>query len=286
MIILECGELNNLTLFGNATKPYKIHFPKGSYLVELWGASGGGNDGGKGGYAKGILNLTSSRTLYIYVGGAGKSTGSVNGCIEGGWNGGGKACSYGDQSSGGGATDIRLSKNDLYNDRIIVAGGGGGAAGTRYYVGEKYSGGYGGGTKGGTAYGWSASRSKSYGELYATGGTQTEPGNAAIMVCEFTNENGKWGAGGMCAGCSFYCGGGGGGYYGGAGGSDVTGGGGGSGYFDPNFISNGVLLGGNEKGKTGNGEIRIITLFNNNCATKTKNEISLFLFVLTFIFTS
>ena len=260
MIALEPGVFYNLSFQGNITEPYKVRFPRGTFLLELWGASGGGPYGGLGGYAAGKLVLKRTRTLYLYIGGEGKTTGAVNNCIEGGWNGGGKACSGAYQCSGGGATDIRLTENDNYDERIIVAGGGGGAAGSNSLIEEKYVAGYGGGEEGGTANGSSGTQHKDFGELYATGGTQETFGTAVIMACTFTNENGTIGKGGACAGCYNYCGGGGGGYFGGAGGVDVTGGGGGSGYFNPHYITNGVLKNGNENGKKGNGEVRILTL--------------------------
>src|SRR5690554_4979503 len=74
-----------------------VTLPAGSYEIEAWGADGGNNlaadTGGKGGYSKGILNVTSSGTYYIYVGGRG-STG-VSQSATGGYNGGGDSGIHG-----------------------------------------------------------------------------------------------------------------------------------------------------------------------------------------------
>ena len=131
----------------------------GKYLLEVWGAQGGGKsfsgntnsgDGGKGGYSKGTITLSKGQKLYIYVGGHGES--SSTGLASGGWNGGGSAWATSTSepaNGGGGATDIRygaytdpLNSTSL-NQRIIVAGGGGGGGEDS---GE--TGGAGGGTTG------------------------------------------------------------------------------------------------------------------------------------------
>lgn len=95
------------------------------YQFELWGASGGGTNGGKGAYieAYSALPYPANTTLYIYVGGQGDGT-------IGGWNGG--ANSTGAGYGGGGATDISSvggawDSSDRLPYRIMVAGGGGGA---------------------------------------------------------------------------------------------------------------------------------------------------------------
>ncbi len=66
----------------------------GKYKLEVWGASGGGTNGGKGGYSVGYLDLEGGELLNVYVGGKG-SSGSVgySGGI-GGWNGGGNGAYY------------------------------------------------------------------------------------------------------------------------------------------------------------------------------------------------
>ncbi|GBR75597.1 hypothetical protein NO2_0255 [Candidatus Termititenax persephonae] len=90
----------------------------GTYRLEVCGAQGGNVNnyfGGKGGYTKCNISLTTGNTLYVYVGG------------QGGYNGGGVSTGNGKGTLyGGGATDIRLGGQNLTN-RIIVAGGGGGA---------------------------------------------------------------------------------------------------------------------------------------------------------------
>ena len=119
------------------------------YRIELWGAQGGEGSGGStstnpatgyfGTYTSGTIELNENESLYLYVGGQGKS------CSEnatGGWNGGSTGvpnnCSYGG-GGGGGATDVRYfestpSSSNLawnsnlgLNSRIMVASGGGGS---------------------------------------------------------------------------------------------------------------------------------------------------------------
>ena len=145
----------------------------GNYTMECWGASGGtgllisswqsqmtscniSNIYGRGAYAKGIINLTTSTNdghLYVYVGGKGESVVTYTASqrqsgvaydqnaeggywkheTAGGFNGGGiGAYSPGDDHSGGGggATDIRLNNNATdWDSRIMVAAGGGGGNG-------------------------------------------------------------------------------------------------------------------------------------------------------------
>ena len=95
------------------------------YMFELWGASGGGTNGGKGAYLKAYSDQAYpvSQTLYVYVGGQGSGT-------TGGWNGG--ANSTGAGYGGGGASDISAvggewNDADRLQSRIIIAAGGGGA---------------------------------------------------------------------------------------------------------------------------------------------------------------
>lgn len=103
----------------------------GTYRIELWGASGGDLEpyvGGKGSYTDGYIALKKNQILYVYVGGQGTNT------AVGGYNGGDSLLpgeeAFG--SSGGGATDIRLTGGawnsfDSLKSRIMVAAGGGGA---------------------------------------------------------------------------------------------------------------------------------------------------------------
>src|SRR5690606_36675266 len=128
-----------------------VTLPAGSYEIEAWGADGGSgfdssliNNEGKGGYSKGILNVATSTTYYIYVGGKGEdATGTGSGAVYlGGWNGDGDSgannyttvtgyCAGG----GGGGTDIRTTQNSTYANRLIVAGGGGGGVYSTTYPG-------------------------------------------------------------------------------------------------------------------------------------------------------
>ena len=118
-----------------------ITLTPGNYKLEVWGAQGGGdysgNYGGKGAYATGNYNVTSTITIYAYVGGQGTNARSSNDGSSGtgsagGYNGG----AYGGGSrgpGGGGATDFRTingtwNNSDSLNSRLIVAGGGGGDA--------------------------------------------------------------------------------------------------------------------------------------------------------------
>ncbi len=137
-----------------------------TYKIECWGAQGADHYraavsyhsatthyGGRGGYVKGYISFTSSRTLYLYTG------------DQAGYNGGGviKSNQATMGANGGGGTDVRLSAatssgwNGVASlrSRIIVAAGGGGgnnrwsdsgAAGTWWGEGD---GGYGGGLNGG-----------------------------------------------------------------------------------------------------------------------------------------
>ena len=129
---------------------------RGLYLVEGWGASGGGGIkySGKGAYIRGTLFLRSTTTLFVTIGGIGET--SVHGPKEifnGGCNGGGNGGlghnSYSSGSGGGGSTDIRLSTTSL-SSRIFVAAGGGGSFGQQS-SGPPGRGGHGGNEIGGLA---------------------------------------------------------------------------------------------------------------------------------------
>lgn len=128
----------------------------GTYKLECWGAQGSGKDnyfhsqmgyGGHGGYSVGILSLTESKPIFVYVGGMGQAGNSANTRMDGGFNGGGSAFSQNEDdpgAGGGGGTDIRIGVDSLHA-RVIVAGGGGGG-------GEDNDvGGVGGGLSGGCA---------------------------------------------------------------------------------------------------------------------------------------
>ncbi|MDD4376383.1 MAG: glycine rich domain-containing protein [Clostridia bacterium] len=85
--------------------------------------------------------------------------------------------------AGGGATDIRINGNTLYN-RVIVAGGGGG----RGYTIES-TGGYGGGSTGGASIQNNATNG-------GTGGTLTQGGTCTKVYGGAIGSNGAFGTGG------------------------------------------------------------------------------------------
>jgi hypothetical protein len=115
----------------------------GKYQIEVWGADGGdgsdatytGGNGGKGGYSQGILNLTSTTTLYLVVGekGENSSAGISNGFGgNGGFGaggGGGTSWMSGNSSGGGGGgglSGIFTNSISFANSKIIAGGGGAG----------------------------------------------------------------------------------------------------------------------------------------------------------------
>ena len=137
----------------------------GMYTIEAWGAQGGNGYnavGGNGGYSRGTVKLTKGEMLYIRVGGKGTDSGtSYSRAIKnGGYNGGGNGAVsqyqeydssisgyvsyYTFAGAGGGSSDVRIGKDNLYA-RIIVAGGGSGGIATGSNGG--YSGYVGGGTR-------------------------------------------------------------------------------------------------------------------------------------------
>lgn len=165
----------------------------GTYLLETWGAEGGTSGyGGKGGYAKGEIELTKGQTLNVSVGG------------QTGWNGGGSGHGRA-TDSGGGKTDI----TPVGEDYLIVAGGGGGWGSRSNIVG-----GDGGGLTG--AKGGDGSSNRQGGN----GGGQSQSSNGGSGVT--SGGSGTKGQGGSNnSGSNSGGGGGGGGYFGGgAGGSD------------------------------------------------------------------
>ena len=179
------------------------------YLIETWGASGGGNvvnyhtsasAGGMGGYAAAIFKIQKNTDLYIYVGGKGVYGAGSNtyGGPIGGWNGGGNGGTSA-SGSGGGATDVRLiptSAKNIWNEtnslysRFIVAGGAGGTddSGGTYNGSNDGCGGSGVGLKG---------QGACYDGVIKDGyaGTQTE-GNALGAGASVTTKTDTGGAGG------------------------------------------------------------------------------------------
>jgi hypothetical protein len=214
----------------------------GSYKLEVWGGQGGNAscsvviEGGKGGYSVGVYFLQPKQTIYIYVGGEGESgsQGSSGNTKYGGWNGGGNALSDGGNENanyqsilhggGGGGTDIRLTLNTEYQDRLIVAGGGAGSGGepsSNSLYRNSAKPGDGGGING------TGSFLNTYDgqRIGGGGGTQTSGGSGGTYFSNI-GQQGVFGIGGNSTTTidNYYPGGGGGGYDGGCPG------GGGSGY--------------------------------------------------------
>ena len=118
---------------------------KRGFEFSVFGAEGGGEIGGKGGYSYGTLILNKRVTFFVFVGCRGSDE------ITGGFNGGGHGGKgdpikkYYSGGGGGDSSDIRVDPEDL-DSRIIVAGGGGGSCGFSWS-----GGGDGGGLTGGTS---------------------------------------------------------------------------------------------------------------------------------------
>jgi len=202
---------------------------KTSAIFKIWGAGGGGTNGGSGGYTTGTYTLVGGRSYNIYVGKtAGK--GSTGGYPGGG--GGGNTTNAGYGYGGGGYSGVQDSTNSTY---LAIAGAGGGAtASNGGPVGR------GGGTSG-------ESVSNGYGTN--GGGTQSAGGSVGITVDTTATAGGSLTGGrAVDSGTGSWTGGGGGGagYYGGAGGETgggaVTGGAGGSGYVNTSYTSNGTTV--------------------------------------------
>src|SRR5690554_96535 len=269
------GQAQIYTYTGSAQT---VSLPAGSYEIEAWGADGGNTTGtnsnagvaklgGKGGYARGILTLTTPTTLSIYVGGKGNTEGlNVPGGFNGGGNSGDGTSTSGVCGSGGGASDVRVGGNAL-TDRVIVAGGGGGAGYQECNgAANVISGGHGGGLTGGTPI------VGSYANRLGQGGTQTAGGAGGTEInygaTPGAGSFGLGGNGGTATSTSGNGAGGGGGWYGGGAGSHgyycAGGGGGGSSYIggvttgvtmmygDPGFLPN--------PDATGNGTVVITSM--------------------------
>ena len=218
----------------------------GLYKLEVWGAQGGnatcntsGTEGGYGGYSVGAINLNQNDTLYINVGGQGKTVTNKNEKTAGGYNGGGSAYggdgngnSYGGKDctgAGGGATHIATSSGLLssfsnsLDDLLIGAGGGGGSA--WYFAYGAYlcygTGGSGGGMNGLDSYNWATNSCGGIAAVQGKGGTQSAGG-----IAQTNGGAGSFGLGGFHD--SFNNAGGGGGFFGGSS-SSAHGAGGGSG---------------------------------------------------------
>ncbi len=242
------------------------------YKLEVWGAQGtsvlnsswNGNTrtapGGKGGYAKGQIDLSQNNIVYICVGQKGynyadvvdtdkQGFGNYNMAREYGFNGGGAG-----HARGGGATHIALNndRGELKNyanhqsSVLIVAGGGGGNELT--YDGEGGAGGGSAGSDGTGAYehdGFSVNNN-------GKGGTDSAGGAGGVSAGEGkgAGQNGSFGLGGSSVQVNIYekGAGGGGGWYGGGGSTAYAGtGGGGSGHLHSS-IKNGSMQSGVREG--------------------------------------
>ena len=285
---LRTGDKLNCPYSGSAIQ---ITLPKGTYELECWGAQGGDSTrkaeglGGRGGYAKGTINLNTETVLYLLSGGKGSATTEKTVQQGGGFNGGGHGTSTSTtytSTGGGGASDIRIGQNSLYA-RVIVAGGGGGGYAYSTKNTENYAeGGYGGGTSGSDGVN-KGSNTTSF--LPGKGGTQLAPGDSYYGTASADSSRSEYAGFGYGANAQInasYSIGGGGGWYGG-GSARRAGGGGGSGYVynssnsanypsgcllnSDYYLSNTSLLGAGglwnspdgatESGHSGNGYVRI-----------------------------
>ena len=245
--------------------PIEATLPRGSYLLEVWGASGchqeiSVNKVANGGYSRGVLFLSYPTKAYFYIGASGTFTTGINSFAQPSFNGGGAGKNGHDGAigtSGGGGTDIRLEKSDLYH-RVIVAGGDGG-------VSNNYTctSGHGGGITGTTV-------SCTHPGTVGKGGEQTGPENRFGFGSNVTTNDG--------------CGGGGGWFGGTAGNGYEAAGGGGSGFiFTPEsyqiaqeaklalpkkyFLRYASMSNGSDTSYSGDGKIVITYLPSASCAT-------------------
>lgn len=237
-------------LFRYAGEPSIISLCESQYKLEVWGAKGGDSigkggscscrtnwqkvEGGLGGYSRGVLHLDRRETVYVFVGGQGKTADSNDGDTTGGGypDGGGTKTGHHKTDyptvpgTGGGSTSIRIG-SDSDHSRVIVAGGGGGASGDHSNVSP---GGFGGGQSGSNGV---------YCGSLGNGGAGTQTGSTRCQGFndESCGEAGKFGRGasGGYRRERDSGGGGGGGWYGGGSGGfgwgwECSSGGGGSGW--------------------------------------------------------
>ena len=119
--------ISNFTYIG-ASQTFTVQYT-GTYRIQCWGAQGRC----QGAYTSGNIYLNKGTNLYVYVGSAGvqSSTSLSSPTVFNGGGGYTSGCLDYNNSTGGGATDIRLV-NGNWDDfsslksRIIVAAGGGG----------------------------------------------------------------------------------------------------------------------------------------------------------------
>ena len=144
--IIHALTTSNIEHFTEPCVQTRLILRPGKYLLEVWGASGGGKEGVRtsGGYSRGTLTLDDFTEAFVTVasGGLTDSNEVAGTYLAGSCNRGGQARTYGSLSGywfgcGGGATDVRLNSRHL-TSRLIVAGG----------SGNIHKGGRGGGTEG------------------------------------------------------------------------------------------------------------------------------------------
>ena len=176
---------------------------EGIYKLEVWGAQGSsGWSGGisaNGGYSYGNIHLIGGTVLYIYTGGS---------VVYNVFNGGGgysSGCADFNNSTGGGATDIRLASGEWNNfnslkSRIMVAAGAGGN------IGPLTKPGYGGGLVSVTANGAYPGYDDDYGEV--SGVSQTSGFSFGIGQTGNSGSTGhdrSGGGGGYYGGYAYRC---------------------------------------------------------------------------------
>jgi hypothetical protein len=224
----------------------------------MWGAAGGGaagegysDAGGAGGYASGIINLTSISTLLVQVGaggGQGRGTRAYP-------NGGLPAVRSGYTSGCGGGRSALFNTSVSAANSLLIAGGGGGGGGHGYgstAAGYNYQGGNGGGTESTGSMGYRPSGVVVNGNTELTdlragpsnGGTNTSPTEGKALgrsAAQFQGADAGTGTSFESGGWNAAGGGGDGWYGGGVQDSMHGGGGGGSGYYNSSFVTSQTL---------------------------------------------
>ena len=232
--------------FTNSEQTYTPLIANKTYLMECWGASGDRTSNqyyygatssynphpGKGGYTYATTTLSSTSTLFVYVGSTYQR-----------FNGGGDGQPRGADASHIATVTGKLSTLSGQQDKVlIVAGGAGGAS-------DNSTGGYGGGLTGGDGSATSP-------HIAPTGGSATEGGEWGYYNKSNAGEKnyyggkGSFGQGGagwfktlvdgvdMSSSYQDPGGGGGGGWYGGGGMGGAGGGAGGSGHVKTGLTGN------------------------------------------------
>jgi hypothetical protein len=194
--------ISNFTYTG-ASQTFTVQYT-GTYRIQCWGAQGRC----QGAYTSGNIYLNKGTNLYVYVGSAGvqSSTSLSSPTVFNGGGGYTSGCLDYNNSTGGGATDIRLV-NGNWDDfsslksRIIVAAGGGGN------IGPMTKPGYGGTLTSADADG--AYPQSTFPSEYGTvsGVTQTSGYSFGIGQTgnSGTNSSRSGGGGGYYGGYAYHC---------------------------------------------------------------------------------